>query len=194
MPTDCGRLRSVAGPRCPLAGESVRMASVGARTAERRAQQSSNSGPAARHPVSHSACLCQPPVTIAPRDASNDRGDGRRDGRRSPSAAGRDGAGSRAWAGRDRPCRGPRRARRSGQPRGDGLGARGPGQRYAAAVADTPELAAANRRPIEQNEPRRHEADYAFDLKRKLEAAVEGDPKRLRAIARARRNKRSPRL
>lgn len=61
-------------------------------------------------------------------------------------------------------------------------------------MADTPELAAANRRPIEQNEPRRHEADYAFDLKRKLEAAVEGDPKRLRAIARARRNKRSPRV
>ena len=33
------------------------------------------------------------------------------------------------------------------------------------------------------------EADYVFDLKRKLEAAVEGDPERLRAITRARRNK-----
>ena len=56
-------------------------------------------------------------------------------------------------------------------------------------MADTPELTAANRRPAEQNEPPRREADFRFDLKRRLEAAVEGDPKRLRAVARARRNK-----
>jgi hypothetical protein len=37
------------------------------------------------------------------------------------------------------------------------------------------------------------QAHYFFQLKRGLEAAVEGDAVRLRAIARARRNKRSPR-
>jgi hypothetical protein len=52
--------------------------------------------------------------------------------------------------------------------------------------------AGADRRLVEQNAGARR-ADYAFDPRRRLEAAVEGDPVRLRAIARARWNKRSPR-
>ena len=52
---------------------------------------------------------------------------------------------------------------------------------------------AADPRLTEQDTSARH-ADYAFKLKRRLEAAVEGDPERLRAVARARRNKRGPRV
>jgi hypothetical protein len=48
----------------------------------------------------------------------------------------------------------------------------------------------AHGQPMAPNEPPRSEADFRFAVKRKLEAAVEGDPERLRAIARARRNKR----
>jgi hypothetical protein len=73
-----------------------------------------------------------------------------------------------------------------------GARARGPWRRYAAAVAEKRGVAAADPRLLEQNASARH-AGYAFDLKRRLEAAVEGDPERLRAMARARRNKRSPR-
>lgn len=56
-------------------------------------------------------------------------------------------------------------------------------------MAEKGNQGAANRQPIAPNESRRSEADVRFDLKRRLEAAVEGDPERLRAIARARRNK-----
>jgi hypothetical protein len=56
-------------------------------------------------------------------------------------------------------------------------------------VADTPELAAANRRLTEENERLRRELGYVFDPRGKLAAGVEGDPERLRQIARARRNK-----
>jgi hypothetical protein len=74
-----------------------------------------------------------------------------------------------------------------------GTRARRPGRRYAAAVAEKRRPAAADPRLTEQDASAR-QADYAFDLKRRLEAAVEGDPGRFRAIARARRNKRSPRI
>jgi hypothetical protein len=60
-------------------------------------------------------------------------------------------------------------------------------------VAENRRPAAADPRLIEQNASARH-AGYAFYIKRKLEAAVEGDPERLRAIARARGTKRSPRV
>jgi hypothetical protein len=60
-------------------------------------------------------------------------------------------------------------------------------------VAEKSRPASADPRLTDQNASARH-AGYAFDLKRELEAAVEGDPERLRAIARARRNKRSTRV
>jgi hypothetical protein len=66
------------------------------------------------------------------------------------------------------------------------------GRRYAAAVAERRRPPAVDSRPIGQTASARH-AGYAFELKRRLEAAVEGDPERLRAVARARRNKRGPR-
>jgi hypothetical protein len=56
-------------------------------------------------------------------------------------------------------------------------------------MAEKRHRAAADRRLAEENQRLRAERDYVFDPKRKLEAGVEGDPERLRAIARARRNK-----
>jgi hypothetical protein len=61
-------------------------------------------------------------------------------------------------------------------------------------MAEKGNQGADNRQAIAPNKSPRDAADVRFDLKRKLEAAVEGDPRRLRAIARARRNKRRPRV